>query len=145
MSLSIDDVISTLRKLNIPAPILVRAETELEALQEEKKAEAEGAPPKAKSQYVSVILDPENKLAGLGDFVSLVVQVPETEDTGLTLDKMYRAVYEYRAKAKKPKAVQTLVDAVDTVKRKWFAEQKIAIKTREPVRTLVSHNQIPHA
>ena len=73
MSLSIDEVIDTLRKLKVPSDILVKAETTLEQIEEDKKADKEvDNGPKAKSQFVTILLDPENKFAGLGDFTSIV-------------------------------------------------------------------------
>lgn len=145
MSLTIAEIISTLQQLNVPPAVLIAAETQFEQIEAEKKDQAADGAPKAKSQLVTILLDPENKLADLGDFVALVAQIPEEDDAGLTLNKLHKSVYDYRATAKKPKVVNTVVDAADTVKRKYFKENGLQIKTKEPVRVLISNNQIPAA
>lgn len=146
MSLKIDEVIETLRKLKVPSDLIVKAETELETIEQEKKDEKVDAGPKAKSQFVTILLDPENKLRGLGDFVSLVVQVPEDHDVGLTINKINQSVYDQRAASKrKVKNIETVGEAASAVKRKFFKTNDVLIKTKEPVRVLVSDNKIPAA
>lgn len=144
MSLSIADVIATLRTLKLPSDILVKAETQLETLEADKREEKGDAAPKAKSQHVVILLDPEHKLTDLGEFVALVTQVPEEDDAGQTLDKLYQSVYDQRAAAKrKVRPIVTVGDAADGTKRKYLKERRIAIKTKTPVRVLVSDNTIP--
>jgi hypothetical protein len=144
MSLPIPDIIAVLRGLNVPPDILVKAETELENIEADKKAEAVAAP-KQKSQYVTVVLDPERRLVGQ-EFVSLVVKLPAEQDAGDTLNRLYRSVYDQRAAAKRKRvAVNTVADAAGGVKRKFLKQNGLHIVTKEPVRVLISDNTIPAA
>jgi len=146
MSLSIEEVILTLKALKVPSDLLVKAETQFEQIEAEKKEEKADAAPKAKNEYATILLDPENKLAGLGDFVSLVVQVPEGSDTGMVLPKIYKAIYDQKAAAKKkPKKLDTVCDAAEGLKRAFTKQNEIMIKTKSPVRTLISNNTVPAA
>lgn len=148
MSLPIEEYIETLKRLapTIPPATLIAIENDLEAKEEEKKQDAGSAGPKAKNEFITVLLDPENKLAGLGDFTSLVLQIPEGQDAGDTLPRLYAAVYDQRAAAKrKTKPLANLVEAAANLKRKFAKERSITIKTKEPVRVLVTDGQIPVA
>jgi hypothetical protein len=144
MSVSINEVIETLKKLKAPVDLLIKAETELENIEQEKKEDKQAADPKAKNKFVTILLDPEKKLAGLGDFTSLVVQIPEDHDDALTINKIVQSVYDQNAASKrKTKAINTLGEAASAVKRKFLKTNDVLIKTKEPVRVLVSDNIIP--
>ena len=131
MSLPIEEVIESLKRLvpTIPPAALIAIENDLEAKEAEKKEEKAADGPKQKNEYVTILLDPENKLDGLGDFMSLVVQIPEGQDAGETLERIYKSAYDQRASAKrKIKVINTLAEAAEWVKRKFFKENNVHIK-----------------
>lgn len=148
MSLPISDVIESLKRLapTIPAATLIAIENDLEAKEAEKKDEA-GAAPKAKSQYAAIVLDPEHKLDGLGDFTALIVQVPVEQDVGETIPRLCQAAYDQRAAAKrKTKPLTNLTEVAANVKRKHLKTHGItSIKTKEPVRVLITDGIVPTA
>lgn len=148
MSLPIEELIESIKRLvpGIPGPTLTAIETDLETKEAELKADRAGGAPKLKNQYVTVILDPEGKLKDAGEFVSLVIKLPENQDTAETLGRLYKSVYDQRAAAKrKVKVIETVADAAGAVKRKFLKENSITIVTKEPVRVLFSDNTIPAA
>lgn len=145
--LPIEEIVESLKRLapNLPPATIIAIENDLEAKEAEVKAD-KGSAPKAKSQYVTVILDPEGKLKDAGEFVSLVVKLPEGQDTGETLGRLFKSVYDQRAAAKrKVKVIETVADAASGVKRKFLKEYGLTIVTKEPVRVLLSDNTIPAA
>lgn len=143
--LPIDELIDTLRRLapTIPAATLIAIENDLEAKEAEKKEDT-GAAPKQKSQYVTIVLDPEGKLKDLGDFTSLIVQVPEGQDTGETLARLFQASYDQRAAAKrKTKPLTTLTEVAANLKRKFTKTHGVTLKIKEPVRVILTDGIVP--
>lgn len=148
MSLPIDEYIETLKRLapNIPPATLIAIENDLETKQAELAADRAGGAPKVKNRLVSIILDPEHKLDGLGDFTSLVIQIPEGQPEGETLDRLFKAVYNQRAAAKrKVKVITSVGDAASALKRRFTKEMGVHVRTKEPIMTIVSDNTIPAA
>lgn len=148
MSLPIEDVIESLRRLapNLPPATLIAIENDLEGKQAELAAERGGAP-KLKHQLACVLLDPEHRLDGLPEFAALIVQIPENDDTGAIIPRLHQAAYAQRAAAKrKVKPLTNLVEVAANAKRRFLKEAGIgALKTREPVRVLVTDGVVPHA
>lgn len=144
MPLSIEDVVDTLKNMKVPAETIIKIENELEAKEAEVKADRLAGAPKQKSELVTVLLDPEHRLDGLGDFTSLVIQIPQGQDAGTTLSRLYQSVYDQRAGMKrKVFPIESVSDAAGVVKRKWFKQNSLHIRTKEPVRVLVSDDTIP--
>ncbi len=141
MSLSIDECIETLKRLapTIPGPVLTAIESDLEQKEAELAAERGAGAPKAKSAYVTILLDPEHRLDGLGDFTALVVQIPEGQDAGETVPRINQAAYHQKAAAKrKTKPLTNLVEVAAHLKRRFGKEQGVNIRTKEPVRVMVA-------
>lgn len=141
MKVSIEEVIDTLRQLKVPAETIIKVETELEAKEAELKAEKEASSePKAKNQFVVVALDPQGNIQG--DITALVVQMAEHEDAGTVLDRLHKAVYDSNRAKKRGQPVTNLGD-IGSVKRKFTKEHGVHVKTKEPVRVVVSKGPIP--
>lgn len=147
MSVSISDVIEALVSLKLPPEVLKAVETELEGV-EAAKADEKAETPKVRSQHVVVLLDPEGRAPGAANLSALVVTVPEGQDAGETLTRLYRSVYDQRAAVRrKPKApIVTMGDAAESLKPGFTRPNGVTgIKTKTPVRVLVSNGQIPNA
>lgn len=144
MAIKIEEVIEALQKLKIPGATIAAVESELEQIQEEKKEE-KATKKKGKNQFVTILLDPENKLVNLGDFTAIVTQIPSEDDAGTVLSRIYKAAYDYNATKKGRKfPVKGVAEAVGAVKRKQFKEANVAIKSgKETVRVLISDDVIP--
>lgn len=146
MSISISDVIQTLTSLKLPSNVLIAVETQLENL-EAAKAEEKDSTPKAKNQLAVIALDPTGVLSGV-ELTALVVQVPESQDLNETLPRLYQAVYDQRAAAKRKSKrgpIASVADAADGLKRGYARAHGLTFKTKVPVRVLVSSNVIPSA
>jgi len=145
MSLTIDEVIATLQALKVSPQILVAAETQLEALEAEKKDEKEAAP-KQKNQTHLVLLDPEGKLKDLGDFVGFSVQIPIDANPNMTLGRIHAAAYAQNAAPGKKKWNVKDLSEVGAIKRKYLKDQNVAVKSgKQPVQVLVTTGVIPAA
>ncbi len=148
MSLPIEELIESLKRLapTIPGPLLTAIETDLEAKEQELAADRASGAPKVKNQLVAVLLDPERKLDGLGDFTSLVIQVPEGQDAGETIQRLHKAAYDQRAAAKrKVRPLTTLTEVAANLKRRFAKEQSVTLRTKEPVRVLITDGIVPQA
>lgn len=146
MSLPIDEVVESLTRLGAKPELIVAVENDLEAKEQEKKEEKDSNGPKAKNQFVVVLLDANGVVPRdrADELTALVTQIPEADDTGTTLDRIYQATYDFNRSGKRKKwNVEKVGDAAGTVKRKFFKEKGVAIKTKQVVRVLISDNQIP--
>lgn len=147
MSLPIEEYIETLKRLapTISPATLIAIESDLEAKEAEVK-ESRVAGPKAANQLVVVVLDPDNKMPDVGQLSALVLQVPETQDAGDTLNRLHAAVYAQRAAAKRKVApINSVVEAAERLKRRFAKDQSITLKAKVPVRILRSDGTIPAA
>lgn len=141
MALPIDEVVATLRDLKLPSETIIKVETELEAKEAEIKAEKQAsAGPKAKNQFVVVALDPQGVIKG--DVTAFVVQMAETDDAGTVLERLHKSAYDYNLAKKRGKSVTNLGE-IGAVKRKFTKEHGVHLKTKEPVRVVVSQGPIP--
>ncbi len=120
------------------AEIIEDLNRELERLDEE-----DPKLPPVKKQFVMVVSDPEGMLEG-ADLVGWVAQIPEEESPALTLEKIIRASYDHNASPKGRRLpVQSIGEACEHVQAKFFKEQQVWIKTKEPMLLLRTDNKIP--
>lgn len=139
--ISIEEVEEALFKQNIDSAIVTKVIKELGEIAEEKKAERP-ALPKQKNEFLIVLSDPENALAGK-DFAGWVVQIPVGDDPGLVLGKIRDAAKETDAAKKRKKSViSTMGEAFLGIKRKFIKSKNVHIKTKIPVRVLVTDNKL---
>jgi len=127
----------------LPADLVQEIERRAQQAAEEEKAHKE---PVQKKQFVVLLYDPEGIISDrdLDEFVATVAQIPEDDDTAATLDKLTRASYEYNISKKGRRfPVKTIGEACEAVPARFLKEQDLAIKTRQPVRVLVTDNQLP--
>lgn len=114
----------------------------LDELAAEKEKEKEE---KAKSEFVVLINDPNGLLdieKAQNELTAYVVQQEEGEDACTILTKLGDATREQNlATKKKKKRLTNLREIFDGLKSKYLKERKVKIKTKEPVRVLVSVEQ----
>ena len=145
MSIQIQEVVDTLKKLKIPAATIVAVENELEQVLADKQEAKADAGPKVKSTFVTILLDPNHQVQEGAELTSLVIQIPEEQDAGETLTRLHQAVYDQRAAAKrKPRLITSVGDAADGLKRRFAKERGLLIKTKIPARVIISDNSIPN-
>ena len=139
--ISIEDVEGILRKQNVDTQVVNTVIREMEeVIQEEKDNKV--PVPKQKNEFIIVLSDPNNELAGK-DFVGWVVTQKQGEDAGLILDKIRAAAGETNAaKKRKKNMIMNMADAFYGIKRFFLKSRNVAVKTKEPVRVLITDGKL---
>ena len=140
--ISIEEVESVLLQ-NKLAPETVQAVVkQLATIVEETRADR-STTPKTKNEFTIILSDPNGELAGK-DFTGWVVQIKTGEDVGTLLTRVGEAAKAYNntTRAGKKNPIKTVGEAFMYVKRKFFKEKEVLVKTKEPVRVLVTNNQL---
>jgi hypothetical protein len=108
------------------------------------QAEAnEEKPPALKKQYVIVVSDPDGRFPK-HDFAGWVLQIPEDDSPVTTMERVYRASYEFNdSKKGRLLPVKTVGDAIENVPAKHFKEADVWVRTKTPVLVVTSDNEIP--
>lgn len=141
MKIALEEVQSVLEqhKVKDTAAIMKDLEQILAELQAEKEAEKEEKPA---YETVVVVHDPSGKLIAdkMDEVISaFVVQQEEGQDAGLIMSKIADAARAQNEDAKRKKSrLQNLREVFDGFKSKYLKEKKIKIKTKEPVRVLLT-------
>ena len=144
MKVDIDLVKLALQRLKVPvddtATIIQEIVTEAKAAEAEK-GEKE---PTIKKQYVFLLSDPYGKFKGDTDFTGWIVQIPEDDNPATALEKLHLGAYDFNRSAKGRRyPVKTVAEACEFGSAKIFKEQKIWIKTKEPVLVVRTNNKLP--
>ena len=129
-------------KRNKADPTLLRAVVAEMNLLAQAAAE-EDKPPAVKKQFVILVSDPEGRFPKT-DFVGWVLQIPEEESPVTTLERVFRASYEFNdSKKGRLLPAKTVGEAIENVPSKHFKEAEVWVKTKTPVLVLVTDNEIP--
>jgi len=140
------DLDSVVKALNgrVDQPIIAEVLEDLKAeIKEDEEAKAAEKEPKQKKQFGVLISDQAGVLAG-NDLVAWVVQVEESASPHVMFERIKRAAYEFNQSKKGRKhPVKTVGEACEAVGAKFFKEQNISIKTKEPVLIMATDNVIP--
>lgn len=143
--ISIEEIQGVLEERKVPnaSQIIKDLEQIIAELQAEKEANKEDKP---KYEYIVVLNDPSGKLAAekMDEVVTaFVVQQEEGEDAALVLSKISDAAKEQNETAKTKKSrLQNMRDIFDGLKSKYLKEKKVRIKTKEPVRVVLTTGNI---
>ena len=123
--------------MRLVSQILEEIQVELAALEQE----TEKVPP-VKKQYVFVLSDPKGELEGK-DFTGWVVQIPEEDSPFLAEERLFRSGYEYNVTPKGRRLpVKTVSEVCEFVPARITEQQRLWIRTREPVYVLRTSGQI---
>ena len=141
--LEITQVAKILKK-NQADPKLMRSVIEEMLLLAQAAQKADDEKPKAvKKQNVILISDPEGRLL-MADFAAWELQIPDSESPCTTLDRIYRATYDFNASKKgRLYPAKTVGEALENVPAKFFTERELWVRTRIPVLALRTDNRIP--
>ena len=124
--------------MRLVSQILEEIQVELAALEQE----TEKVPP-VKKQYVFVLSDPKGELEGK-DFTGWVVQIPEEDSPFLAEERLFRSGYEYNVTPKGRRLpVKTVSEVCEFVPARIMKEQKLWVRTKEPVYVLRTSGKIP--
>lgn len=141
MKISIEEVEEALRKVGVSADLAGKTLKHLQEVVEEEK-ENRDTTPKQKNEFLVVLLDPEDKLKGQ-ELTAWVIQQKQGDDAGLALDKIRQAAHDTNAaKKRKKNVIKTLTDAFRGIKRAFLKSRNILIKTKHPVRVLITNDAL---
>lgn len=121
----------------VVSSVIEELKRELAAQQDEPKA------PQVKKQFVMMVSDPSESLPQK-ELVGWVFQIPEEDSPALTQEKIVKAAYDFNASPKGQRMpVETVGEACEVVGPKFFKEQNLWVKTKEPVWIIPTNNKIP--
>lgn len=141
MSLKIEDIEKVLRDQKLDVAVIKKVVNELEAVEEENKADRGNGLPKQKNQFVIVVKGREDlKDANLAGWV---VQIPEGDDVNETLPRLKRAAAAtVNAQKRKKRAINTVADAMQYSKRAFTKIENVQVKTKEIVQVVVAPDDL---
>lgn len=139
--IEINQVAEILKRNKADASLLRAVVEEMNLL---ARAEAEEEkPPALKKQHVIVVSDPDNRFPN-EDFAGWVVQIPDNDSPVTTMERIFRATYEFNATKKgRLLPVKSVGEAIENVPAKIFKEAEVWVKTKNPVLVIKSDNLIP--
>lgn len=116
----------------------------LQELKERAEADKPEKEPTVKKQFVFLLSDPHGKFKGDTDFTGWVVQIPEDDNPATALEKLHLGAYDFNRSAKGRRyPVSTVAEACEFGSQKIFKEQKIWVKSKEPVLVVPTNNKLP--
>lgn len=138
MALKIEDIEDVLRKQKLDVGVIKKVVTELEEVEEEKKADR-GGQPKVKNEFVIVVKGDEALNGKV--LTGWVVQIPQGDDPSKVLSKLKNAaVATVAAQKRKKRQINTVGEAMQYAKRKFTKEQNVNVKTKEMVQAVLVTN-----
>jgi hypothetical protein len=123
--------------VRVVSQIIEDINAEVQAEDDEEK------PPPVKKQFVILVSDPEGELDGK-DFTGWVLQIPEDDSPYTTEERLIRSAYEFNLTPKGRRLpVKQINEVCEHVSGKILKEQKVWVKTKEPVYVLRTSNEVP--
>lgn len=117
----------------------------LEDLQNEvSNAVDEEKPPAVKKQFVIMLSDPKDVLGDAADITGWVLQIPEEDSPFVAEERLCKAAYGFNQSPKgRRMPVRTIAEVCEVVGSKFLKEEKVWVKTKEPVFAVRTNNTIP--
>ena len=123
--------------VRIVSQIIEDINAEVQAEQDEEK------PPPVKKQFVILVSDPNGELEGK-DLTGWIMQIPEDDSPHSTEERLVRSAYEFNLTPKGRRLpVKQISEVCEHVSPRILKEQKVWVKTKEPVYVLRTGNQVP--
>jgi len=140
--IDIDQVAEIMKRAAMEPEMLRQIIAEMQAIVQPEADEEK--PPPVKKQWCVLVSDPENRLPADSEFVSWVLQIPESESPATTIERIHRAAYDFNAtKRGRLLPANTIGEALENVAAKHFKEAECWVKTKIPVLMLRTNNEIP--
>jgi hypothetical protein len=135
--------VAEILKRNEVEPALLRQIVEEMQMVAQPENDEEKAPA-VKKQFCFLLSDPEGRMPEGVDFAGWVVQIPEEESVATTVERIFRAAYEFNTtKRGRLLPVKTIGEAMEHVAAKHLKEAQVWVKTKEPVLVVRTDNKIP--
>jgi hypothetical protein len=140
---SIEAVLEGLKRAGVAAKEVGVTLNYLEKVAQEEQAQKDAEKlPTQKNEYGVILFDVDGVISGK-DFSAVVYQIPQGDDHGLVLGKISESIREQMAAAKRKKfTIDTLGAAIQSLKRKFIKDKNVNLKTKNPVRVLISNNKL---
>lgn len=137
----IDIVAACLKQHKLEPSLLRQIIEELNFEAQPDPTEEKG--PATKKQFVVIVSDPAGVLHKT-DMVAWVAQIEESASPHSTMDRVFKAAYDFNASKKgRLLPVKTVGEAFESASAKYFKESEIWIKTKLPVAVVTTDNVLP--
>ncbi len=141
--IEINQVAEILKRNKVESALLRTVVEEMNLLAQAAQEADEEKPPAVKKQNVILISDPEGRFPK-EDFAGWVLQIPDNESPVTTLERVFRATYDFNASKKgRLYPAKTVGEALENVPAKFFKETEVWVKNKNPVLVLTTDNLIP--
>ena len=153
MRLTEEDIEHVLNQKGVDQPRVESIMLEIKRLenQEAELAAAKKAERK-KKKFVLVASDPDDRYAKVVECPVWVIQMNDEDNHTDVVDKISRATYEYNndvingnKKSSKKNPVYKISESLERVQSKYFADEDISVKTKEPTIIVRTDNEIPQS
>ncbi len=139
--ISLEEVQQSLLEQKVDNQVVTKIITDLEKKIQEEKDNKVSAP-KSKNEFLIIISDPNNELAGK-DLTGWVVTQRQGLDSSQILSKIRDSIKEMIDSQKRKKfIVSSLGEGIERLKRKFLAPKEIMVKTKNPVQVLITDNKL---
>lgn len=139
--ISIEDVEQTLLSQKIEPAKVSSIIKELNEVIEETKSEKVTLP-KTKNEFLIILSDPNGELKDK-ELTGWVITQRQGDDAATALDKIRTAAKSTdEAKKRKKSIMTTFGEAMQNIKRKFIKDTGIMIKSKNPVRVLITGNKL---
>jgi len=110
----------------------------------QKNSDPDKEPP-VKKQFAIIVNDPYGKIGETGfEYQGWVVQIPEDDAPMKALERLHNGVYDFNTTPKgRRMPIKTVAEACEFGSAKIYKENKLWIKTKEPVLVLRTTGKIP--
>ena len=151
MRITEEDIEHVLNQKGVDQPRVESIMSEIKRLenQEAELAAAKKATRK-KKKFVLVASDPEDRYVKVVECPVWVVQMNDEDNHTDVVEKISRATYEYNndvlngnKKSSKKNPVYKISESLEQVTAKYFADEDISVKTKEPTVIVRTDNEIP--
>ena len=141
--LAIEDVMQALQEAKVPKEQQGTVLNYLQQVAQEEAAQKEAEKlPTQKNEFGVILFDADGLVAGK-EFTAAIYQIPQGDDHNLVLGKISQAARDQVLAAKRKKyPINTMGEAVQNVKRKFTKDKNVNLKTKTPVRVLISNNKL---
>lgn len=153
MRITEEDIEHVLNQKGVDQPRVESIMLEIKRLenQEAELAAAKKAERK-KKKFVLVASDPDDRYAEVVECPVWVVQMNDEDNHTDVVEKISRATYEYNndvlngnKKSSKKNPVYKISESLERVQSKYFADEDISVKTKEPTIIVRTDNEIPQS
>lgn len=113
-----------------------------EVINELAAEKAATSAPKQKNEFGVILYSEDDSLNGK-EFTASVYSIPQGSDHNQVLYKISSAARESNEAAKKKThLIETIGQAFQSLKRKWIKDKNVMLKSKIPVRVLISSNKL---